>query len=744
MSQIHTRQMGRLVASGTLDKLDATIEMLAQIRALHLVDYDGEDDDLSMGAPRDTADQLSRDVNKLRNAAGMVAAKSNSVKSIKEVRSSLSGDLYSQVDTLVSTQDRLDEVESALKALSDEQSMLSMVAPLKLEIDLLSGYENLTCFIGTVRDAKAVEVPKGGLMFTGSAGKQTVIGVFVLNADAAAAQATLEVAGFTPTPIPEYEGSLVMRMGEIDAEKNELLAEQESLNSSLEAWIDSNADSLHSGLELLERDQELATAPVRIATTDHAFIVDGWVEMARADEVNSALSSICTVVDIEPFKIEPGGGGHGHADHHHHQEMPPIAYQDRTASKPMELLTDAVGRPGYGRIDPTLFMFVTYPIFFGLMLGDMAYGLVTLGLGAFVMSRAGNNELMNLGGKFLVYIGIATVIFGYIYGEFAGFEFLPHGVCKDDAGHYIEGIVGVAQCEAYVLPDGSHGHYYWKEPKFGTGHDQSLPGWVAWMTVMYPNGGEVHWVLDGPFGLTLAYPFHRVSDVAHGGNLEHLILLTIYLGVAHILIGLTVGFRDIWLYGNGHGDQGFVCALFEKGSWMLILVGGFLAAYAFLSAPAYEEKWVNPDQDYLDLMSTVMMVGVAKFAVGLGMLMWTLFRYHGVPFPINIGLAGIEAIGMLPTVLSYVRLFAVGVVGVKIAETGNNMLYGSLDFSSPLFPVIIIGWLMVQLFAWGLGVFSPNIHAVRLHFVEWMRQFYDSSGEAFKPFGFKARRVEVE
>ena len=70
-------------------------------------------------------------------------------------------------------------------------------------------------------------------MFTGSAGKQTVIGVFVLNADAAAAQATLEVAGFTPTPIPEYEGSLVMRMGEIDAEKNDLLAEQESLNSVL-------------------------------------------------------------------------------------------------------------------------------------------------------------------------------------------------------------------------------------------------------------------------------------------------------------------------------------------------------------------------------------------------------------------------------------------------------------------------------------------------------------------------------
>ena len=84
MSQIHTRRMGRLVASGTLDKLDATIDILAQLRALHLVDYDGEDDDLSMGAPRDSAEQLSRDVNKLRNAAGLVAAKTNAVQSIED------------------------------------------------------------------------------------------------------------------------------------------------------------------------------------------------------------------------------------------------------------------------------------------------------------------------------------------------------------------------------------------------------------------------------------------------------------------------------------------------------------------------------------------------------------------------------------------------------------------------------------------------------------------------------------
>ena len=79
-----------------------------------------------------------------------------------------------------------------------------------------------------------------------------------------------------------------MRMGEIDAEKSELFRTRIS-DCELESWVDSNADSLHSGLELLERDR-VGHSSVRIATTDHAFIVDGWVEMARADEV-SDLSS---------------------------------------------------------------------------------------------------------------------------------------------------------------------------------------------------------------------------------------------------------------------------------------------------------------------------------------------------------------------------------------------------------------------------------------------------------------------
>ena len=467
----------------------------------------------------------------------------------------------------------------------------------------------------------------------------------------------------------------------------------------------------------------------------------------------------------------------------------------------MELITDLMGRPSYGKVDPTLFMFFTYPLFFGLMLGDMAYGFITMGVGYALYRAKGHDETMLLAAKFLGYIGLATVFFGYIYGEFAGFEILPHGGCD------IGTIVSAHACEA------AHGHWHWTAAE--------APAWATWPTIFYPNGGEFHWSTSElsffafagiehglPFGAAFSYPFHRVTMASVGGNLEDLILLTIYLGVFHTLLGLAIGFRDSWLYGDSHGNVGPAVAFFDKGSWIAILVGGFLFAYAFLGMKG------DHGQGYLDFLSQMQLIGIIIACSGVLMLIYASYKYHGMPLAIAAMLGPIEGIGMMSTVVSYVRLFAVGIVGVKIAETGNHMLYGQMEdgqgtgmvglisdlshqdvsgfiLAAILLPMILpfvlkilkvnvpqlsfkiqllagfvisgglgfafgvggsifllivlfFGWLVVQGFAWLLGVVSPNIHAARLHLVEWMKQFYEVLGEKFSPFGFTARTVEVE
>ncbi|MEC9263488.1 MAG: hypothetical protein VYD23_00105, partial [Candidatus Thermoplasmatota archaeon] len=289
-----------------------------------------------------------------------------------------------------------------------------------------------------------------------------------------------------------------------------------------------------------------------------------------------------------------------------------------------------MGRPRYGKVDPTLFMFFTYPLFFGLILGDILYGAATMFFGYFLYTRIGHTETGLLASKFIVYIGIAAVIFGYIYGEFAGFEILPH-----------------------------HGDHGWEA--------SHAPDWATWLTALYPHGGEFQWdIISWEFGkLVLAFPFHRV-----GHNLDDLVLLTIYIGAVHVLLGLIIGFRDIWIHGDSHGNTGPVVALFDRGSWITILIAGYFFATGYLGLKT------NPGDETLTMMQNY---GGIFVVVGILMLSYASYKYHGMPVLIAALLGPIEGIGMMPSVISYVRLFAVGVAGVKIAETGNDMLYGSHD-----------------------------------------------------------------
>ena len=711
MSQFTTEEMSRLVAAGTRDQLKTAIDVAAGLSMVHINDYSSTEEGLSMGSPTGESESISRRLTKMRGAAAnLQAADQKELLSAPEVRRTLSGPIDDFVDSALESFDELDALRNESSQIDEEVEVLQMLAPLSLEIDLMGGYQNVTSFIGTVSSLTKSRPALAGLgdsaiHMSSEVGKSSVVAVFCRNTEASSVHEMLANEDFQAISVPDSEGLPSDRILQLQQRKAEITERAEELESKISDWSESNGGMLFGGMELLERDLELATAPIRVAVSDHAFVLDGWIRSDTAPEVEAALSGICTHVSIEKFTLP------AHSSHLHHDEdapeLPPIAFSPRNYSKPFEMLTDVMGRPAYGRIDPTFFMFLTYPLFFGLILGDMAYGLAVMGMAWFIWRRFPINPMMKNVGGFLFTIGLSTVIFGFIYGEFAGFEFLPHGHCD------IEGVIGVAQCDA------AHGHYGWDSAH--------APWWVAWMTNLYPNGGEFYAVWEGPLNIVLAYPFHRVSS-----NLENLILITIYMGVIHVFLGLVLGFRDIY---KAHG---FVDALFEKGSWMTVLIGGFIFAYAFL----------------VDSASDFLMLGAAIMGVGVVMVMVLLAHYEKMGV-IGIPLGVLESLGMLPKIVSYVRLFAVGVVGVKIAATGNEMIYEGMahtlsdlghasTFDIVLLPVMFVGWLLVQLFALVLGIFSPNIHTVRLHFVEWMMQFYEGSGLPFEAFGFKPNKVEVE
>lgn len=98
----------------------------------------------------------------------------------------------------------------------------------------------------------------------------------------------------------------------------------------------------------------------------------------------------------------------------------PILLKNSTLSRPFESLTNMYALPKYNEIDPTPLFTPFYIFFFGMMIGDMGYGLLLLlgtgiALKTFNLSKEQRKNIL-----FYFYGSIATIIWGAIYGSFFG------------------------------------------------------------------------------------------------------------------------------------------------------------------------------------------------------------------------------------------------------------------------------------------------------------------------------------
>ena len=94
-----------------------------------------------------------------------------------------------------------------------------------------------------------------------------------------------------------------------------------------------------------------------------------------------------------------------------------------------------------------------------------------------------------------------------------------------------------------------------------------------------------------------------------------------------------------------------------------------------------------------------------------------------------------DIIGSFTDVLSYIRLFAVGLAGACIAGSFNGMAFDLAQVSVWLLPAGIIVALVGHALNIALALLSVLVHAVRLNTLEFSNHTGLSwSGQSFNPF----------
>jgi V/A-type H+-transporting ATPase subunit I len=148
-------------------------------------------------------------------------------------------------------------------------------------------------------------------------------------------------------------------------------------------------------------------AETQCGETDHAFIVTGWVPRERLGPLaNAAEDSFQGAVAIVETPIAAG-------------DEVPVVLRNRPALKPFELLLALVGLPRYGSIDPTPYLAVTFPLFFGLILGDAGFGALGIAL-ALLARRHWRGKALADAAAIALACAISAVLFGVLFGEAFG------------------------------------------------------------------------------------------------------------------------------------------------------------------------------------------------------------------------------------------------------------------------------------------------------------------------------------
>ena len=222
-----------------------------------------------------------------------------------------------------------------------------------------------------------------------------------------AIETALSDAGFLEMDVPKgmaTPAALIKTAGaELDDRKLKLAAARRELADIARSEMDKVRDLIAS-LEILSQRAEISS---RFSQSKKVYVLEGWIiasDMSKLEELGKKHKD----VTIEEAEV----------DEHH--EMPPTVLDNPKVAGPMEFITKSYSLPNYFELDPTVAYLIALPILYGMIVGDVLYGAISLLLAFFFYKKFQKSYIMSNVSKIWMYSAIPAMLFGLIYDEWAG------------------------------------------------------------------------------------------------------------------------------------------------------------------------------------------------------------------------------------------------------------------------------------------------------------------------------------
>lgn len=403
------------------------------------------------------------------------------------------------------------------------------------------------------------------------------------------------------------------------------------------------------------------------------FAIEAWVPATHAKGLDALISGLA--VYCEQISIEP-------------QDKIPTCMENRGAAKIGEDLVHIYDTPSTHDKDPSLWVLIFFSLFFAMIISDAGYGLIYLLLGLFLRWK-----FAHIGGygrrmiRLFIILATSCIIWGIASSSMFGLEFAPDNPLRRFS--VMDYLVRHKTEYVMSMKDNVYMEFVHRFPKLSTATDAEDFLEKA-MTIQ--DGKEKFVAMD------------EFTD-------NIMIELSIVVGILHLSFSFARSLRRHW---SGVG-------------WIACMIGGYL----FFPATVLKSitianfmGWVTPELGRV--VGEAFLYGGFIFA-----LIATCIQY-GIKYALDEAMHVTKVFG---DVLSYLRLYALGLAGVLMASTFNSL---GADFG-------MVGGIFIIAFGHlanlGICLMAGVIHGLRLNFLEWYHFCFEGGGRLFHPLQMRRPKI---
>ena len=151
---------------------------------------------------------------------------------------------------------------------------------------------------------------------------------------------------------------------EIQKRQSEIVRDKKHVEKELAEAKKKYGEKLLGLREIVQIEKDIAETTSLTGKTKRVYVLEGWVPTKKVESLKSMIEEVSHGHALVK-SMKPKAG-----------EMIPTKLENPGIFKPFEVLVETFGLPAYKELDPTPIFAITFPLFYGLMFGDVGHGII--------------------------------------------------------------------------------------------------------------------------------------------------------------------------------------------------------------------------------------------------------------------------------------------------------------------------------------------------------------------------------